>query len=217
MTWELNQAAIRGDFLMHHGVRGQRRGRRRYQNEDGSLTPEGREHYGVGEKQLNRLGKQFGHEVKRLQKLDDKANVKKQNLRYLEKSSAAKRSAAIGTGIASAALGVEIGKPFGTKYSQRSFRSKNPWGGTSKTTIGTTYNIDRIFSLLSGATAVGFYANAAKNGIQSGIAKHRTTEKSHAKAVSKRKEQYQKMQSIFKDTPYADLLKKENARIEKNR
>jgi len=34
------------DFLMHHGILGQKWGERRYQNKDGSLTPEGREHYG---------------------------------------------------------------------------------------------------------------------------------------------------------------------------
>lgn len=37
------------DELMHYGVKGQRKGLRRYQNEDGSLTAEGRDHYGVGE------------------------------------------------------------------------------------------------------------------------------------------------------------------------
>lgn len=35
-----------GDTLYHHGVKGQKWGLRRYQNKDGSLTPEGREHYG---------------------------------------------------------------------------------------------------------------------------------------------------------------------------
>lgn len=30
------------DFLMHHGVKGQKWGVRRYQNEDGTLTPEGK-------------------------------------------------------------------------------------------------------------------------------------------------------------------------------
>lgn len=35
--------------LVHYGVPGMRKGTRRYQNEDGTLTPEGREHYGVGE------------------------------------------------------------------------------------------------------------------------------------------------------------------------
>jgi hypothetical protein len=37
------------NWLSHHGVRGQRWGQRRYQEEDGSLTALGREHYGVGE------------------------------------------------------------------------------------------------------------------------------------------------------------------------
>lgn len=36
------------DFLMHHGIKGQRWGNRRYQNNDGSLTALGRVHYGVG-------------------------------------------------------------------------------------------------------------------------------------------------------------------------
>lgn len=36
------------DELYHHGTRGQKWGERRYQNEDGSLTPLGRIHYGVG-------------------------------------------------------------------------------------------------------------------------------------------------------------------------
>jgi len=37
------------DYLMHHGVKGQKWGNRQYQYEDGSLTPLGRVHYGYGE------------------------------------------------------------------------------------------------------------------------------------------------------------------------
>ena len=36
------------DFIEHHGIKGQRRGVRRYQNEDGSLTALGRQRYGIG-------------------------------------------------------------------------------------------------------------------------------------------------------------------------
>ena len=36
------------DELYHHGIKGQRWGDRRFQNEDGSWTPEGRERYGKG-------------------------------------------------------------------------------------------------------------------------------------------------------------------------
>ena len=34
------------DELVHHGIKGQKWGRRRYQNKDGSLTPEGVKRYG---------------------------------------------------------------------------------------------------------------------------------------------------------------------------
>lgn len=37
------------DELYHHGILGQRWGNRRFQNEDGSWTPEGRERYGKGD------------------------------------------------------------------------------------------------------------------------------------------------------------------------
>lgn len=37
------------DYLMHHGVKGQKWGVRRFMNEDGSLTPEGKARYGYDE------------------------------------------------------------------------------------------------------------------------------------------------------------------------
>lgn len=36
-------------YLAHHGIEGQKWGVRRWQNKDGSLTPEGRAHYGIGD------------------------------------------------------------------------------------------------------------------------------------------------------------------------
>lgn len=42
------------DELYHHGIKGQKRGIRRYQNEDGSLTPEGLIRYGRSNRALAR-------------------------------------------------------------------------------------------------------------------------------------------------------------------
>lgn len=36
-------------YLAHHGIKGQEHGKRRFQYEDGSLTPAGKERYGVGD------------------------------------------------------------------------------------------------------------------------------------------------------------------------
>lgn len=44
MFWEEN------NYLAHYGVKGQKKGHRRYQNEDGSLTEEGKLHYGYYDK-----------------------------------------------------------------------------------------------------------------------------------------------------------------------
>ena len=35
--------------IWHYGIKGQKHGLRRFQNEDGSLTPEGKERYGIGD------------------------------------------------------------------------------------------------------------------------------------------------------------------------
>lgn len=54
------------DYLAHSGTKGMRWGQRRYQNYDGSLTPEGRKRYGIGE----------SRETKRAKKQAEKARAK---------------------------------------------------------------------------------------------------------------------------------------------
>lgn len=50
--------------LYHHGILGQKWGRRRWQNEDGSLTPAGKEHYGKLESVYKDTARVFGEASK---------------------------------------------------------------------------------------------------------------------------------------------------------
>ena len=47
------------DYLEHHGILGQKWGIRRFQNPDGSLTPEGRIRYGLSDKDRDTLVKEW--------------------------------------------------------------------------------------------------------------------------------------------------------------
>lgn len=69
----------RGDDLQHHGIKGMKWGRRRYQNADGSLTPAGKKRYGYGESDYD-YGKDIvgGVKVKRTSKdLSDEEKAQK--------------------------------------------------------------------------------------------------------------------------------------------
>lgn len=51
-------------YLKHHGIKDQKWGVRRFQNEDGTLTPAGKVRYGSLEKQNEFMDKRFGRENK---------------------------------------------------------------------------------------------------------------------------------------------------------
>lgn len=61
--------------LYHHGVKGQKWGVRRYQNEDGTLTAAGKKRYTNSDGSLNEKGKKkFGDSVKTAESSDNKVN-----------------------------------------------------------------------------------------------------------------------------------------------
>ena len=72
------------EAIEHHGILGQKWGQRRYQYEDGSLTPAGRERYLKGNGSLTRAGKR---ELDRRNRVLDYERGR----RVLEAESAAKR------------------------------------------------------------------------------------------------------------------------------
>ena len=57
------------EYLAHYGIKGQQWGQRRFQNEDGTLTPEGRKRYGLNPKYAGMTDKELREalETKRTQ------------------------------------------------------------------------------------------------------------------------------------------------------
>lgn len=74
-------------YLVHHGVKGMKWGIRRYQNPDGSLTPEGEKRYGINDKgKMSRSGKKLYSKDKYLSKEIDYQNNKIKNLEKNQKA-----------------------------------------------------------------------------------------------------------------------------------
>lgn len=60
-------------YLAHHGIKGQKWGVRRYENEDGSLTPEGKKRYS----KMVKDSKQYGESIAKLERFGLRQEAKK--------------------------------------------------------------------------------------------------------------------------------------------
>ena len=122
--------------LYHYGVPGQKHGNRRYQYEDGSLTPEGKIHYGVGDGKkktsvLIKPGekpnviKKAVDQTKKDFKEDTKTSTKKVSRNTLFRPARSKterqarRNLKIAAGIAGAVGAVMIGRAIVSNYKSK--------------------------------------------------------------------------------------------------
>jgi len=78
----------RTNYLAHYGIRGQRHGVRRFQNEDGSYTAAGRQRYGIG----NGAGRSDKVELKELQKMERMDKAKETGSNKIQKPKVISRS-----------------------------------------------------------------------------------------------------------------------------
>lgn len=269
-----------GDFLAHHGIKGQKGGVRRFQNEDGSLTSAGRKHYGFAEGGSKKMSRQFNRQVKKLNRLATKADVNAQKEaaeKYDRRAKTGLKVAGVGAAVAGIGAAAEYGGADlrnklisnalrvsrDSEFNSHQINSKQYtddwlyWDNKRRELSGTelgdwnriydvkqkqgyeTYkrnetaitnhgrseredihaksriasNVNKGLMAVGGATAAvagGYTAYAA---IRSKVAKARTTDKGHAKAVEKYKQQYSKMMNQFANTPYSELVKKQRKKV----
>lgn len=176
------------NYLVHHGIKGQKWGVRRFQYEDDSLTPEGKIRYGVGD------GKKK-QSLKEQAQRDDPVGMRAQS-----KLNTRKAIAAIGgvAGLATASVaGLDflkrqslIGQTFkksvphtytwfdtkGTEYRERVMRDQ--FGKIDKLNIGEFHNFGMTKNAAIGIAAVATVGAAA-------VAAY-----NHAKYKSKEREYY---------------------------
>lgn len=83
----MTEYIIKDGVLYHHGIKGQKWGNRRWQNEDGSLTAAGREHYGYGQARSNMVSAKAKYKASRkaYSKAFDRATGAGQYIRALTK------------------------------------------------------------------------------------------------------------------------------------
>ena len=200
------------DYLMHYRTKGSKNGIRRWQNEDGSLTPAGEEHY----------REMYGHAKRKLKKLKNETNVQLQEqvaTEHEEKASVARsRAKAAALGAVGVATGGALG-PIRNLHNQRTsnFLERASTSGMDKLFESRAHILDekinktvRGTAIAAGGLAAGSAAAlgySAYHSAKAKAARFRMTEEGHRKAVEKYNSEYNKYVEQFKDTPYEVILK----------
>lgn len=155
-----------GGYLAHHGIKGQRWGIRRFQEEDGTLTAEGRKRYGVDEGGNKKLDHLYKRELKRLKRLKDNTDIDLQRAniaKYNKRAKTAANVALAGLGVARGTLGVNnillattkiknkaLNDQWENEFSKVQKDVKNAWNGNYDPKTGYSQEVkDHVNNLLS--------------------------------------------------------------------
>lgn len=192
------------DILQHFGIKGQKWGVRRFENPDGTLTEEGQRRY---------YGKRFEKESRKQQRLNYKADQKKQIRLAEEHKQNAKKNAAIGlAGAATAGVGylatnivdgltVQKISTYDAATGKKFSYIQDAW----KLVPGVAGGFGMSVGALTAAVGLG---KAAYHGIMAGVASHRASIAGHSKAAKKAKEHLDGMRTMFENTRYSDMVEK---------
>ena len=210
-------SASNEDYLIHYGVAGMKWGIRRYVNPDGTLTDEGKKHYGVGSK----MARLYSKEARKLEKYSKNADAKIQQENAEKYTGEAKKigkvTAALGT---AAVVGVSGIRKAGSLYLSK--RSQNNDNENAEQDQQLNENLNRksvkiatrvvntalrkVKPVVGAAAAVTGVAAGVKS-IQAAVAKRRASGIGHDQAVIKYQLQIQRMNKMFGDTQYSKVLK----------
>lgn len=127
------------DELYHHGIKGQKWGIRRFQNEDGSLTPAGRDRYGIANKlknkieeydrnTINEMSKSYQERYEHISK-EEADEVARKNLEF------ARKAAIAAAAVTLTAAGVYAYRQYGRNFVDETIKS-----GTTIQTLSMDQN-----------------------------------------------------------------------------
>lgn len=76
---------VHSDDICHHGIKGQKWGVRRFQNEDGTRTLKGKQRYSKASETPKKVEKTAKKDTKRISKREARKNDRKKNMQELAK------------------------------------------------------------------------------------------------------------------------------------